>query len=200
MVRDDDRSKGCGGMDQDLVVRAQEGDQRAFESLTVAHHARLFRVANCLLRDRGLAEDATQQAFLEIWQDLRRLRDPSKFAGWSYRLLVRACYAEARRQPDWVSGDGVSAAQEPKATDDYDAVFDRDALERGFARLTMDHRAVLVLRYLLDMTPAEVARTLGISRWNVYARLRRAEDAMRAALSADARATTTTRVREEAVR
>ena len=51
----------------------------------------------------------------------------------------------------------------------------------------MDHRAVLVLRYLLDMTPAEVARTLGISRWTVYARLRRAEDAMRAALSADAR-------------
>ncbi len=187
-------------MDQDLVVRAQQGDQRAFESLTVVHHARLFRVANCLLRDRGLAEDATQQAFLEIWQDLRRLRDPSKFAGWSYRLLVRACYAEGRRQPAWVSSAGVPAAQEPRATDDYDAVLDRDALERGFARLPMDHRAVLVLRYLLDMTPAEVAGTLGISRWNVYARLRRAEDAMRAALSADARATTTSRVREEALR
>ena len=64
----------------------------------------------------------------------------------------------------------------------------------------MDHRAVLVLRYLLDMTPAEVARTLGITRWNVYMRLRRAEEAMRAALSADARGTTTARVREEATR
>ena len=102
-------------MDQDLVVRAQQGDQRAFESLTVADHSRLFRVANCLLRDRELAEDATQQAFLDIWRDLRRLRDPAKFEGWSYRLLVRACYAEAKRRPEWVPDDEVSPAPEPRA-------------------------------------------------------------------------------------
>ena len=187
-------------MDQDLVVRAQQGDQRAFESLTVAHHARLFRVANCLLRDRGLAEDATQQAYLDIWRNLQRLRDPTKFEGWSYRLLVHACYAEARHRPDWVSDDKVPAKQEPRAADDYAAVLDREALDRGFARLPMDHRAVLVLRYLLDMTPAEVARTLGITRWSVYMRLRRAEDAMRAALEADARGTEAARVREGAMR
>jgi len=189
-----------GGMDQDLVARAQRGDKRAFESLALAHHARLFRVANCLLRDRGLAEDATQQAFLEIWRDLRGLRDSSKFAGWSYRLLVRACYAEAKRRPNWVSSDELPAARQPRATDDYEAILARDALERGFAQLSMDHRAVLVLRYLLDMTPAEVARTLDISRWNVYVRLRRAEDAMRAALDADARSSTATRVHREALR
>ena len=187
-------------MDQDLVVRAQQGDQRAFESLTVAHHARLFRVANCLLRDRGLAEDATQQAYLDIWHNLRRLRDPAKFEGWSYRLLVHACYAEAKRKPDWVQADAALTLAQPKAADDYEAILDRDALERGFARLSLDHRAVLVLRYLLDMTPAEVARTLGVTRWNVYMRLRRAEEAMRAALSADARRPTATPVREEATR
>jgi DNA-directed RNA polymerase specialized sigma24 family protein len=64
----------------------------------------------------------------------------------------------------------------------------------------MEHRAVLVLRYLLDMAPAQVAQTLGISRWAVYARLKRAEHAMCAALEADARATAPTRAHHEATR
>lgn len=84
-------------MDEALVVRAQQGDHRAFESLTLAHYTRLYRVAKSILRDWHTAEDATQQAFLDIWRYIRRLRDPSRFNGWSYRLLVHACYAEAKR-------------------------------------------------------------------------------------------------------
>lgn len=67
-------------MDHDLVTRAQQGDQRAFESPTVAHHPRLFRVAQGILRDPHLAEDATQQAFLDIWRHIQRLREPSSVA------------------------------------------------------------------------------------------------------------------------
>ena len=88
-------------MDQDLVVRVQQGDQRAFEALATADYPRLFRVAHGVMGDRGLAEDVTQQALLDIWRKLRRLRDPAKYEGWSYRLLVRVCYAEAKRQPKW---------------------------------------------------------------------------------------------------
>jgi len=187
-------------MDLDLVVRAQKGDERAFESLTFANHPRLFRVANCLLRDRSRAEDATQQAFLDIWRHLRRLRDPAKFEGWSYRLLVNACYAEAKRTPRWLPDAEVPPAREPRAADAFDAVLDRDQLEHGFRHLSIDYRAVLVLRYLLDMTPEQVAETLGISRWTVYTRLKRAEEAMRSALEADARPATPARVHQEVVR
>ena len=88
-------------MDLDLVLGAQKGDQQAFERLAVANHPRLFRVAYGILRDRHLAEDATQQAFLDIWRTIRRLRDPAKFEAWSYRLLVRTCHAEVKRRPDW---------------------------------------------------------------------------------------------------
>jgi RNA polymerase sigma-70 factor (ECF subfamily) len=172
-------------MDQGLVVRAQKGDQRAFETLTAAEHPRLFRVAHGILGDQHLAEDATQQAFLDIWRNIPRLRDPTKFEGWSYRLLVHACYAEARRRPDWVDLDRV--ALEGPATEAYGAVLERDRLERAFNRLSPDHRAVIVLRYLLDMTPERVAETLGIPRRTVYSRLKRAMPAMRAALEADAR-------------
>jgi RNA polymerase sigma-70 factor (ECF subfamily) len=70
-------------MEHDLVVGAQHGDQRAFERLTAAHHPRPFRVAYGILRDRHLAEDVTQEAFIDIWRTIRKLRDPTKFEGWS---------------------------------------------------------------------------------------------------------------------
>jgi len=174
-------------MDTAHVVRAQQGDRHAFESLTVAHHSRLFKVAYGILRDRHLAEDATQQAFFEIWRSLSRLKDPSKFEGWSYRLLVRACYAEVKQKSGWVPDGEMQPNDEPRARDAFGAVADRDLLERGFQHLSPEHRAVIVLRYLLDMTPEQIADTLDIPRKTVYSRLKRAIVAMRAAVEADSR-------------
>jgi RNA polymerase sigma-70 factor (ECF subfamily) len=187
-------------MDQDLVVRAQRGDQRAFETLTATHHPRLFRVAHGILGDPHLAEDATQQAFLDIWRNIPRLRDPAKFEGWSYRLLVHACYAEARHKPDWVDLDRFPSGLESPASEAYGSVLERDRLERAFKRLSLDHRAVIVLRYLLDMTPEQVAEILGVPRRTVYSRLKRAMPAMRAALEADARPFPSRTAPEEAIR
>ena len=187
-------------MDQDLVVRVREGDQRAFEALATADHARLYRVAYSVLGDHALAQDVTQQALLDIWRKMPRLRDPEKYEGWSYRLLVRLCYAEAKRQPKWASNDVLSPADEPRSADAYAGVDDRDQLERAFLRLSLDHRIVLVLRHLLGMSPQEVAETLGIPRWTVYSRLERATKAMRAALEADDRTVTANTERQEALR
>ena len=187
-------------MDQDLVVRVQQGDQRAFETLTVADYPRLFRVANGILGDRYLAEDATQQAFLDIWRDIRRLKDPAKFEGWSYRLLVHVCYAEVKRRPDSSLVRWAPPDHEPRAVDTFSAVEDREQLDRGFRHLSMDHRVVLVLHYLLGMTPEQVAETLGTSRWTVYSRLDRAVKAMRTALEADARRGPASRVPQEVLR
>ena len=78
-------------MDRDLILRVQQGDKRAFDSLALADYPRLFRVAHGILRDRSHAEDATQQAYLDIWRNIQRLRDPAKFEVWSYRLLVYDC-------------------------------------------------------------------------------------------------------------
>jgi RNA polymerase sigma-70 factor (ECF subfamily) len=188
----------CGGMDRDLVVRAQQGDQRAFEMLATADYPRLFRVAHGVLGDRALAEDATQQALIDIWRKVRRLRDPAKYSGWSYRLLVRVCYAEAKRQPEWTSNDDLSIADEPRADDAYRSIADRDQVERAFRNLSMDHRVVLTLRYLLGMTPDEVAEVLDLPRQTVYSRLQAATKSMRAVLDADARRVTPAPVQQEA--
>jgi RNA polymerase sigma-70 factor (ECF subfamily) len=183
-------------MDRELVVRAQQGDQHAFEALTVAAHPRLFRVAHGILRDPTAAEDATQQAFIDIWRHLRRLRDPARFEAWAYRIVVNACRDEVKRRPDWVS-DEVTPEVPAFGSDPYGVVADRDQLSRGFARLSVDHRAVIVLRYLLDLPVEDAAEALGVPPGTIQSRLSRALASLRAVLEADARPNPTSTLGEE---
>jgi len=172
-------------MDVELVKRAQQGDEVAFASLAVAIGDRLHSIAVGVLRDVDLAEDATQQALLSIWRDLPQLRDPDRFAAWSYRLLVRACYAEARRERRWspklrvLDRDAVAARE-------LEDVVRRDQIERGFRRLSVEHRAVVVLHHYLDLPLREVAEALAIPIGTVRSRLFYAMRGLRAALDADA--------------
>src|SRR3954463_3592961 len=130
-------------VDVELVERAQRGDEEAFASLAVAAGDRLHAVAHRILRDTDLAEDATQQALLASWRDLPQLRDPARFDAWSYRLLVRACYAEARQTRRWAPNVRLLPADEPKAAEVLTLVIARDQLERGFRPLSIDLRGVV---------------------------------------------------------
>jgi RNA polymerase sigma-70 factor (ECF subfamily) len=183
-------------MDPQLIVRAQRGDERAFADLTAAIGGRLDRAAYGILRDRDLAEDAMQAALVQIWRKLPKLRDPSRFDAWAYKLLVHACYAEAKRArrslPDLLHGD-------TDGPDALDAVLDRDELERAFRRLSLEQRTVVVLRHYLDLSPDVVAETLGVPVGTVNSRLHRALDAMRASLEADARPVQARRISDGAV-
>jgi RNA polymerase sigma-70 factor (ECF subfamily) len=177
-------------VDAELIGRAQRGDEEAFASLAVAAGDRLHAVAHRILRDTDLAEDATQQALLTIWRDLPQLRDPARFDAWSYRLLVRACYAEGRRTRRWAPNVRLLPATEPKVSEGLSTVLDRDQLERGFRRLSIDHRAVVVLHHYLDLPLDEVADVLGVPVGTVRSRLHHAMRGLRAALEADARPAT----------
>jgi len=177
-------------MDTELVIRAQHGDEEAFASLAVAIGDRLHAVAQRILRDIDLAEDATQQALLSIWRDLPQLRDPARFDGWSYRLLLRACYAEGRRTRKWAPSLRILPPSSAVSADSSGTVIDRDQLERGFRRLSIEHRAVVVLHHYLDMPIDQVAETLGVPPGTVRSRLHYAMQGLRAALEADSRPTT----------
>jgi RNA polymerase sigma-70 factor (ECF subfamily) len=174
-------------VDTDLVVRAQDGDEEAFASLAVGVGGRLHAVAHRILRDIELAEDATQQALLTIWRDLPQLRDPARFDAWSYRLLLRACYAESRRVRDLGPNLHLLPVHEPAEAGGLSAVVDRDQLERGFRRLSVDHRAVVVLHHYVDLPLDQVAEILGVPIGTVRSRLFHAMRGLRAALEADAR-------------
>jgi RNA polymerase sigma factor (sigma-70 family) len=174
-------------MDTELVARAQQGDRDAFAVLVGARADRYLATSHRILRDLSLAEEATQHALLSIWQDLPQLRDPARFDAWSYRLLVRACYNEGRRSRRWTPNMRLLPSDEPMQADGSTLVVDRDQLERGFRRLSIDHRAVVVLHHYLDMPLDQVAEALGVPAGTVRSRLHHAMRGLRAALDADAR-------------
>jgi len=174
-------------MDTDLVVRAQHGDKEAYAALAAGMADRFLAVARRILRDLDLAQDATQQALLAIWQDLPTLRDPGRFEAWSYRLLVRACYAEGRRERRWAPNLHALQRETHSIDDGLSSVVERDQLERGFQRLSLDHRAVVVLHHYLDLPLDRVADVLGIPVGTAHSRLHHAMRALRAALEADLR-------------
>jgi RNA polymerase sigma-70 factor, ECF subfamily len=178
---------------RELVERAAKGDQEAFASLVQASSGRLYAVAYRILRDPYLAEDALQQTLITIWNELPRLRDPDRFEAWSYRVIVRASTAEAKRGKRAAATlrllpDDADAAPGP---DEVGAVAERDRIDRGFKRLTADQRAVLVLHHYLGLTPVDMADVLGIPVGTVGSRLHYATRALRSALEADDRATST---------
>ena len=83
-----------------------------------------------------------QQALLSIWEDLPQLRDPARFEGWAYRVLVRACYTEAKKSRR--SAPNVRVLHvEASDLGGLSSIADRDQLERAFGRLSVDHRAVV---------------------------------------------------------
>lgn len=180
--------EGFSGMQDDLVVRAQGGDAEAFSLLTAGRTKRLYAAARLILRDDDLAADCVQDALLRAWLDLRALRDPDRFDAWLHRLLVRSCYRTAARQ----RARGMVEIQayvndQQTVSDAQRAVAVEDQLDRGFRRLSTEHRTVLVFRHYLGLTMAETAVALGVPLGTVQSRLNRATKTMRAALEADGR-------------
>ena len=176
-------------MQRDLVERAARGEQEAFDALARLVSGRLFAIAYRILRDHYLAEDALQQALVTIWNELPRLRDADRFDAWSYRLIVRASVAEARRERR--GGPTIQLlpddADASPAPDPFRAVADRDQLERGFRRLTPEQRAILVLQHFAGLSLAEIADVLGIPVGTAGSRIHYAARALRAAIEADGR-------------
>ena len=169
------------------MKRAQRGDRAAFGLLAAEIATRFLAISRRILRDVDLAEDATQQTLVAIWRDLPRLRDPARFDAWSYRLLVRACYAEGRRTRRATPNLRLLPTDESTVEEGLSEVVDRDQLERGFRRLSLEHRAVVVLHHYLDWPLEQIAETLGVPIGTVRSRLHHAMRGLRAALDADAR-------------
>jgi len=172
----------------DLVDQAQRGDREAFDALARMAGDRCMAIAFRILRDFDLADDAVQTALLTAWSEIRSLRNPDRFEPWLHRILTNACYAEARRRRSWSEGIRLLPVEPVHGPDPYLTVDDRDQLERGFRRLTVEQRAVLVFHHYLGLPLPEVANRLGIPVGTVKSRMYHAKRALQASLEADARA------------
>lgn len=147
-----------------LVERAREGDEDAFAAIYRARVPDVTRYVASILRDPDRVEDVVSQTFVLAWRDIPRLRQPDRFEAWLFRIAHNQAMSDLRRRPT----APLEAAPEP-ADESRDASpaalveagADADAVRHALVRLSEVHRSVLVMRFLLDLPHAEVARELG---------------------------------------
>jgi RNA polymerase sigma-70 factor (ECF subfamily) len=172
-------------MTRELVRRAIEGDHEAFSSLVDASVDRLYGVATLILRDPDRAQDAVQEALMSAWKDVHALRDPDAWDAWLHRITVWACYKAAKkeRRRKTVELKVVSDPARLVSSDSAGALANRDLIERQLNDLPIEHRAVIVLRFYLDLPLDEVADILDIPVGTVKSRLHRALASLRESMA-----------------
>ncbi len=183
------RVDGCAGgtsvterdrPDAVLIRAARDGSEAALETLFRRHWPGALRAAYLVCQDRAGAEDIAQEAFLSAVRALDRFDRRRPFAPWLHRIVVNRAIDWTRMRaarPEW-----ATAVLPERATPVEDGP-DRDVLAI-LAELDPEHRAVIVLRYVHDLTPGEISRALGVPRGTVNSRLRRGLDRMAGRLGA----------------
>jgi RNA polymerase sigma-70 factor, ECF subfamily len=167
--------------EQALVERARDGDRHAFDRLVAARLPQTYRLAKAITGHAGDADDVTQEAFLQAWRNLPRLRDPARFDAWFGRILVNEARTVLRRRGRvmTVSVDAIdvrgddATGRYPGAPDpSIDAIAEGDALQRAIDRLTVDQRSILAMHHLEERPVAEIAAVFGIpvgtAKWRLH--------------------------------
>jgi RNA polymerase sigma-70 factor (ECF subfamily) len=162
-----------------VIEAARRGDRDAFARIVAVMTDPLFATAFRILRDVGLAEDAVQEAMVAAWRELPHLRDEDRFEAWLRRILVHACYAQARRRRRMSADVQLLPIDRQTSVDEAGAIAQRDALERAFRHLPVEQRAVFVLHHHLGVPLVEIASTLGIPEGTARSRLHYAVRALR---------------------
>jgi len=172
------------GRDERACARgAQAGSVSDLEALFKAHWPRAYRAAFLVVHDAAAAEDIAQEAFLAAVRALDRFDRRRPFGPWLHRIVVNRAidWARARSLRAEVPDDGLAeAGAESSPGGPYS-----EGVVAGLAALGAEHRAVIVLRYLLEYTPGEIAELLELPRGTVNSRLRRALDNLAEALGAE---------------
>jgi RNA polymerase sigma-70 factor (ECF subfamily) len=168
-------------MDRETVRLAIDGDRGAFSQLMRESAPRQYAIAVLILHDASAAEDAVQEAFIAAWQGLRALRDADAWAAWLHRLTVRACFRVVKRERRRRQVElNVVPRPEPASQDDITrATAERDELVGALNQLPIEQRAVVVLRYYLDLPLDRVADILGVPLGTAKSRQHRALGALR---------------------
>lgn len=166
--------------DRSLIAGALAGAESDLELLFRRHWPRAYRAAYLIVQDHAAAEDVTQEAFVAAIRALARFDRRRPFAPWLGAIVsnraIDCARARASRRED--ADAGVDYAAPP------DAQIGRYSAEvlAALAELSPEHRTVVVMRYLLEFTPGEIARALELPRGTVNSRLRRGLDVLQARL------------------
>jgi len=177
------------GEEAGLILAAQGGDTRAFEQLVRVYQRPIYRVAWGITRNAADADDLAQETFVRAYQAIGRFRVGEPLYPWLSRIAVNLAYSlfrHRRRRPETALEPLLESGQQWGVDDDpAEAVLEgerREQLGAAFDELSGEHRAILVLRVIEDMSYEQIAATLGIPAGTVMSRLSRARADLRAKL------------------
>lgn len=137
----------------ELIDAARHGVVGAADALVAAAWPHAFRIAYCIVRDAGLAEDAAQEACAILYCKIGKLRSSEAFRVWFYRIVTREANALERRR-------AKEPADAPQTVDPQPSALDRIDVARALTRLTAQQRAVVVLHYYATLNSREIGEIL----------------------------------------
>lgn len=162
------------------VRAAQAGSVEGIEALFRRYWGPAYRAAYLVVGDRAAAEDIAQESFLSALRALDRFDRRRPFGPWLHRIVVN-------RAIDWSRARAlrreVAGSHEPQTTQTGEPNPSEEPVLAALASLPAEQRAAVVLRYLLDYTPGEIAKLLDLPRGTVNSRIRRGLDGLGARLN-----------------
>jgi len=169
---------------QDLIDRAQQGDRDAFGELVAQHQHEVFTLAVRLMRDRDLAADVSQDAFIRAWRAIPNFRGDAKFSTWMHRITVNTAWTHRSKQKRVRLDPLESMSSEPQATTldpvrAGEAVSASPRIEEALMQLSLSIRAVVVLKDVYGWSHSEIADHLDISVTAAKVRLHRGRKELR---------------------
>ena len=171
-------------IDELLVVRCQEGSRESFDLLIRRWQRRLWRYARRLTGSNDAAWDVTQETWMAILRQIRKLSDPAWFPTWAYRIVRNKC-ADYCRRASRQRNLADALAERQRANDDPPREAPGHAVAEALRRLPPDRQELLALRYAQDLNIIEIAVVLGIPAGTVKSRLHHAREQLRKILKGD---------------
>ena len=168
-----------------LIEAARRGDETAFESLVTARIERTYRIALAILGSEADARDAVQDGWVAVWRKLPSLANDDRFDAWVDSIVVNACRMTIRKRRRVREITLVEDLDRHALEPGPDQFSEREALARAFGRLSVDHRAILVLHHLEDQPVAAIAARLGVPVGTAKSRLFAARAALQQNLEAE---------------
>ena len=156
-----------------LIVTQQDAVESVSAEYVRAARAKAddgYRLAGYLLGDADEAQDAVQEALIKAWRSWSSLRDPERFGAWFDRILVNVCRDRMRRHRTLRMVE-LDAADEVESADPFRRMLVEDEVAAAVARLSDDHRIVIVLRFWQDLALEQVADRLDLPLGTVKSRL-----------------------------
>jgi len=167
-----------GNHDAELVARARQGDEVAFEQIVVKHQRYVFNLAYRVLNDYAEAEEITQEAFVRVWRGLAGFQDRARFTTWLYRIVYNLCLNRLpglqREMRQTEPLDEGLAETAPSPTDLFDERERAAFLHEQLARLPVKYRLIITLRHLQELSYEEIAAVLNLPLGTVKTHLHRA--------------------------